>query len=351
MAEPNEPWPVPWQPVHGPEKGLLRRFEAFLLRATLACATRLGDGLLERFYALLARVAVHVDRRHTAAARTFLVQALGELPERELSERVRASYRHLFRVVVDSERLLRVPAERLLEHFEVRWTDDARRWAAWEGGRVSVSAHIGQWEASSVLLPLLGVGPVYAVAKPAKNFYVSRDMQASRERRGMRVLPRRGAMQDAPRVLEAGGTIGLLLDQRARKKPVLAPFFGRPARCDRSSAVLLRRWKVPVAIFACYLREKPLTYVLEFHDVIWPAEIEGEAPEAIVGRVNRAMEASILRHPEQYFWLHDRYKDTPLPNDASASADEDPEPSEPQVRGGAGNGSGQSVSSGHAEQP
>jgi len=118
-------------------------------------------------------------------------------------------------------------------------------------------------------------------------------------------------MKDAQRVLEAGGSVGMLLDQRARKKPVLAPFFGRLARCDRSAGVLMRRLGAPVLLVACYRAEKPLHFRARFFDCLEPDELAGATPEAIAERINRSFEDMIRAAPDQYFWLHDRYKDTP----------------------------------------
>ena len=118
-------------------------------------------------------------------------------------------------------------------------------------------------------------------------------------------------MSGAPAILRAGGALGLLLDQRARKKPVVVPFFGRPARCDRSAGVLMRRLRVPVVVVGCFRGDEPLTWRWVFTEVLQPEELAGASPEEVATRVNAALERLILRAPDQYFWLHDRYKDTP----------------------------------------
>jgi KDO2-lipid IV(A) lauroyltransferase len=115
-------------------------------------------------------------------------------------------------------------------------------------------------------------------------------------------------MQDAPAVVAGGGMLGLMLDQRARKRPVMAPFFGRAARCDRSAAVLLKRLRAPIVFAACYRTGTPWRWRLEVPTVLWPKDLEGQTVEAITARVNGELEKLILAAPEQYFWLHDRYR-------------------------------------------
>jgi KDO2-lipid IV(A) lauroyltransferase len=306
-------WPVPWQPGWGPDDGLAARAQAALARAALATLGRLPAPLLRPALGALARLARRLDRRHSDAARAFLRQALGELPPERLEAHVLQAYRHFLRVVVDAERWQRVvPWERTPEHFEVRWSEDARRVVEARGGCVFVTAHLGNWEILVTLGPWLGLDPTYAIAKPMKNRPLSRATQESRERRGIRLLPRRGAMADAPRILAAGGSLGMLLDQRARVKPVYAPFFGALARCDRSAGVLMRRLRCPVIfVFCTYASATALSFRVEFSTVLWPDELAGAGPEEIARRVNAVFERAILEHPDQYFWLHDRYRDVP----------------------------------------
>ena len=318
MAEPHalppEPeWPVPWQAVEGSDDGLAARASYQALRAFMALARTLPDGPVDLLLGGLARLGRRFDRRHSDAARAFLRQAFGDVPRAELERRVLAAWRHLFRVTLDYERFARrVPLERTLEHFDIRWTADVRRVLAGRTGAVLVTGHVGNWEVSIGVGALVGFAPVYAIARPPKNRPLSIATQRLRESRRVRLLPRHGAMKLAPAVIRAGGSLGMLLDQRARQKPVFAPFFGRPARCDRSAAILLKRFRVPVVIAAAYMTERPLHYRVEFPAVLFPAELEGAGAEEVMARVNGHLEELILACPDQYLWLHDRYHKTPL---------------------------------------
>ncbi len=308
----NGAWPVPWRPVWGTEDRWLDRLANHSLGSLLALTSRLPEPLLEPLLSAAARFAFVADRRRRRAAHAFLRAALGELERSDLDRRARQSWRHLLRVVVDSGRFQRrVPLERTPEHFDVRMTEDTRRVVAERRGCVLVTGHLGDWEAGMAIAPWIGFHPVHAVTRPPKNRALSRAIQEERERRGIRVLHRKGAMREAPRILKAGGAIALLLDHRTSGRSFLAPFFGRLARCDRSAGVLLQRHRVPVVTCACLLGDEPLTYRVEFPEVLWPEDWAGADLPDIVARLNRALERMILAHPEQYFWLHDRYKDTP----------------------------------------
>jgi KDO2-lipid IV(A) lauroyltransferase len=103
-------------------------------------------------------------------------------------------------------------------------------------------------------------------------------------------------------------------------KPVLAPFFGRTARCDRSAGVLIRRVARPLLFGACYRLPGPsLRFRLELGPVLEPGALRDLSAEALAARINAEFERMIAAQPEQYFWLHDRYRDAPPDGSAPSS--------------------------------
>jgi KDO2-lipid IV(A) lauroyltransferase len=315
-------WPAPRFDVLGTRDGFAARLECWAMLALVGGAARLPLALRRPLVAACARVARAVDPKHSEAARVFLRQALGaKLDPRELERRVLHAYEHLFHVTIEVEAFDRhVPVERIREHYTVEFCERARELLAARRGSILVTPHAGDWEAGSAILPWLGMDPLYVVSKPPKNKPLSVHFQRVRERRGVRLLPRRGAMRYARAVVDSGGVLVLMLDQRSNIKPLMAPFFGRMARCDRSAGVLMKRLRVPVMVGACFRTDRPFSYRPCIPTVIEPGELSGHTPEEIATRLNREMEQLILRHPEQYFWLHDRYRDAP---ESSAEEEED----------------------------
>jgi len=320
MAEHSDgAWPVPWESVAGERGGPRARLEYAAYRAVVGGALGLPRGLRERLIGGVARLVRAVDRRHTAAARRFVRQALGDdLDDADVERRVLTAYRHLLRLALEGEELVRAVSLADVErHFDVELSAEAEAVRRAGGGSIFVTPHVGNWEASVLMMPRLGFTPFYAIAKPIKNRYLSMAAQRSRERGGVRLLSRKGAMRSVPTIVRAGGSVGMLLDHRGKGRSVVAPFFGRPALCERAAGVLLRRLRAPVLVGACYLTERPLHYRLVVTEVIRPEELQDASLEEAAARVNRAQEALILARPEQYFWLHDRYRKAPdeLPPD------------------------------------
>lgn len=305
-------WPVEEESALGERNGPMAWIEYGLARGCAKLANALPSPLRRVLLGGLARFAKWVTPRRTAAARDFVATAFPELDRKELDRRVLTAWKHLFHITLASEEVKkRLVGRSLREHFDFEICDEAAELLESRTGCLFVSCHLGHWEIAPGVLSALGFRSLYVVGKPPKNRPLSRRVQELREQLGVRVLPRRGAMRTVPTVLRSRGHVAMLLDQRARLKPAFAPFFGRPARCDRSAAVLIRRLEVPIVIGSCFGTETPWRFKLRLGPVIRPEELEGARPEQIIERLNRELEAVIRRHPEQYFWLHDRYRDAP----------------------------------------
>jgi len=304
-------WPVPWTPVEGTRGGVFAWMEHLALRAAMTSMARLPGFLLTPMIGGLARLGRLVDKKHTSDARKFIRQALGDkLTQAELDEAVLQAYRHLIGITIRTEAWGRkISEDNWREHVTVEFSPE---FEALKGkGSILVTPHLGDWEAAAALMPKLGYSPVYAIAKPPKNLPLSRHVQRSREARGVRMLPRRGGIQYAAQVVRGGGLLCLLIDQRGRGRNVLAPFFGRPSLCDRSAGVLLKRLKVPISIGAVYLTDKPYHFRVHAKTVLEPAEFASQSVEELITLINGELEGLILQAPEQYFWLHDRYRGAP----------------------------------------
>ena len=305
-------WPIPWAPVAGSRTGAAAWLESVLAEGTLGGLSRLPAGAQDALVGMLARAARRVDPRHTKAAREFVDQALPSLPTGEREALVLQSWRYFLMLLLRNVAFDRhVPLASRVSHYEQEFSPAAREIFDRRTPCIVITAHVGDFEAGAALFPAMGFRHAYAVVRPPKNRPLSLSTQRMREGRGYRVIHRRGAWNDIAKIAAGGGTVMLLLDQRPHGKAVIAPFFGRPARCERGAAVLLRRLDMPVIVGACYTTDVPYRYRMYFPTMIAPGELKGASPEAIVGRINAEMEALILRHPEQYFWLHDRFRDAP----------------------------------------
>jgi len=104
--------------------------------------------------------------------------------------------------------------------------------------------------------------------------------------------------------------LGLVGDQNAGPRGLFVDFLGRPASTFKSIAVLSLRYGAPILVLGAARVGHPLRYVIYLEDTVLPEDYEGrpDATRAITLRYTQALERLIRRHPEQYFWLHRRWK-------------------------------------------
>jgi KDO2-lipid IV(A) lauroyltransferase len=104
--------------------------------------------------------------------------------------------------------------------------------------------------------------------------------------------------------------VALLVDQAPERAGGVAtlPFLGRPARHDLGPALLAARARAPIVVLLGRRREDGL-HVLELADAIPPEELRGRgAAVRATARIAAAVEGFVRAHPEQWLWLHRRWK-------------------------------------------
>jgi len=137
-------------------------------------------------------------------------------------------------------------------------------------------------------------------------------LTGSREGAGVKVFRGRGVFRESLRHLARGGVLGVVLDQNARRNEgVFVPFFGRQACTLKSLALLARRTGAPIVPVFGYREGK-------HHRIVCEPPLDLGVTEDMEGDVIRwttacteAIEKAIRRRPDQWMWLHDRWKTRP----------------------------------------
>ncbi|MBV9123765.1 MAG: lysophospholipid acyltransferase family protein [Planctomycetes bacterium] len=262
----------------------------------------------------LAWLAYHLDRRHRAVAGENLRQSFpGRYSDAEVDALVRAVYRHFVTMFVEIVHLPRcMHLNNWKKHFEL--SDPART----VGGLLSdrplliITGHLGNWELAGYALGLLGF-TTHAVARPLDNPFVDDFLRRFRESTGQKLLAKKGDFDQMQTVLETGGVIATLGDQDAGQRGLFVDFFGRPASTHKAIALLALEHRVPMLVVGTLKVAEPLRYRVAVEDLILPEEYDGrpDAVKAITQRFTTALERLVRTAPEQYFWLHRRWKHQP----------------------------------------
>jgi KDO2-lipid IV(A) lauroyltransferase len=206
---------------------------------------------------------------------------------------------------MDDEELLGRVAISGMEHIE----------AAYEKGRgvLVLTAHFGNWE----LMPVLGAHlkhPCSYVYRPLDAAPLEKFLARTRTRYGGTKIPKKRSFRKILKFLDQKGLVFLLMDQNVRRQEgVFVPFFNNLAATNKGLALLALKTGAPVVpIFL--LREETGFKGLILPEV--PQINTGDKEKDIEANTlayNRVIESVVRRYPEQWFWVHRRWKTRPLP--------------------------------------
>ena len=274
---------------------------------TLPASRRLAD--------LMAWLAYHVDRRHRLVADDNLRRAFPDQHNvRDRDQMVRAVYRHFCSLVVEIAHLPR-KMKTTTWHRSITLENGADIVEGLLADRplLLVTGHFGNWELSGYLLGLFGFS-THAIARKLDNPYLNEFLlHRFRQRTGQKILYKDGDFERIQAVLAGGGVIATLGDQDAGARGQFVDFFGRPASTHKAIALLALEYNATMVVIGSPRIGEPMRYKIIAEDVIQPEEYAGrpDAVHAITQRFTAALERLARRAPEQYFWLHRRWKHAP----------------------------------------
>jgi lauroyl/myristoyl acyltransferase len=274
---------------------------AFFITARL---TRRGLMGLARFLGALAFQVAWTQRR-VALANLDLAFGDSKNPD-EKRAIAKASYVSFFRAILDFAWFSFQSRRRLERWFHF---DPSMETYKAHSPVIVVTAHFGNWELLGQAGSLFGNAPV-SVAATFLNERLNRFMTRLRERNGMTIASREGALRFLFRALKAGGRVALIMDQNTRLSEggVFVRFFGRPATMSPAASVLAIRTGAPIIPVFCQALPDG-----SYRGYTAPMLIPGiDGDEAALNqRIADAFETEIRKHPEQWLWMYRRWKYIP----------------------------------------
>ena len=280
---------------------------------------------IEQSYAfarLLARVMYAVDARHRRVGMENLALAFGDrYMEEDRDQIVRGVYEHFCMMLME---MLHIPRKlhpttwrdriRLVGHEAV--LDRLLR----GGPVIMLSGHFGNWEMAGYLFGVFGFPP-HSVARTLDNPHLDRFLRSFRERTGQKMIPKTGGYDQMLEVLREGGVLSFLADQDAGQRGMFVDFFGRPASTHKAIALLALEHRAPVVVGYARRIGPGFRYEVGCAGVIEPEEFEGDSDDVrrLTQRFTTALEEVVRLAPEQYLWLHRRWKNQPKPKAKSTA--------------------------------
>ncbi len=231
-------------------------------------------------------------------------------------ELARRTFEHLGRAAFELACIRQIDA-RFEEVVEWPAADRAVLDAALARGRgvVFVSGHLGNWELLARRVSHAGY-PCHTIAKETTDPRLTRMVEAFRASAKLQSIwrGRDGAARAMLRVLKGNGILGLLIDQDTDVQSVWVDFFGQPAKTPRAAADLALRLGSAVVLGFCTRVEPGAPkYRLSMQEVA----TDGLDATALTARLTKLIEARVRQAPEQWVWMHQRWK-SPTPPEAAA---------------------------------
>jgi Kdo2-lipid IVA lauroyltransferase/acyltransferase len=258
----------------------------------------------------LARLWYVFDRRHRLITLRNLEFALGkELNQEQREKLAQEVFHHFIKLFFEAIAMVVLPLPWLQKKVRVVGQENAE--AAWELGKgvLAIVAHAGNWELTGMVYGF-AYHPLAIVARRHDQPIMDRIIRFLRERGGNTMIPKQRGLKAILTQLKINQLVGMAIDQNTTTKGgILVDFFGHRARTTPIAAILARRFGTPVV--PVLSRRLPDGRHLLFIGPPLPMEITDDPEEDIRRHVqlqSNIVEAWVRTSPEQWLWLHKRWK-------------------------------------------
>lgn len=287
---------------HRVEESALAALGGLMRTVPRKAALTIGETLGSLIYRLGIRAPV---------TRQNLSQAFPEFSPAEIHCLALRCYRHFGALLAEFSRLPLLHPDNVRQLVDFQNLEELDRALALGKGGVVVSGHLGNWELMGSACAVMGY-PVYYVVTGQENERVEIMMDRLRQSTGVGIIKRRDALKQVTKALKENRLVAILSDQDAHEAGAFVPFFGRLASTPRGAAIFSLRTGAQL-IFADSYRQGTdrLKVDLELIPQTGLPEDREAAVQELVRRFTAKLEQAIRRHPEQWFWMHRRWKTPP----------------------------------------
>jgi len=282
-----------------------------LLKGFSLLVNLLPEGFTLRLGRQLGKMVYYLDRGHQKVAIQNLHIAFDqEKSEGEMRSIAKKAFENLGMMAVEFFRIPRIDVKEFKERVKIEGLEEALKLLEKRKGALLLLGHFGNWELMGLMSKVIG-NPIMVIAKPLKkNRWVDQFITKVRSAGGLEVISNIKAGRKVIRALSENRVVGILIDQRAkRSEGIWADFFGRKAPTTPSLAVLAMKTGAPVLPVFMIRNgfQKHRLIIKEPLELIRTGDIKKDV-ESNTQLFNDTLESMIRRHPDQWFWLHQRWE-------------------------------------------
>ena len=282
-----------------------------IVRVFICAAQSISLDVSQRFAETLSVLFCDILRVRGKLVDTNLSHAFPELSKKERKEIARQMWTHLFLMVAEVAHAPR-QMHGLNWWRNVRIENGSKMFAALQADRpmILITAHFGNFEMGGYILGLLGY-PTFSVARKLDNPYLNDFISSFRGQTGQYIIDKNEGYEDILTVLGQNGVMAFLADKKKKKKGAWVNFFNRPASAYKAMALLSMQYDAPIFIcFATRTDDRPMHFTMRMVDSLDPRELPPDIStvQQITQWHASRLEEQIRLAPNQYWWLHNRWK-------------------------------------------
>ncbi|MCP4400994.1 MAG: lysophospholipid acyltransferase family protein [bacterium] len=236
-----------------------------------------------------------------------------ELSDEQREDILRTTFKNFGKSMIETLRMPKVSREELLDRVEIVGEEYCRAAMAKGRGLIYLTGHMGSWEFSSHSYSAAGY-LANTVMRPLDNHFLNEAICKRRMMFGNKLIFRGNGLRQILSALKKGERVGILMDQNTlRSKGIFVDFFGKPACTIPVIAIIALRYNVPV-VPGFIIRTGFDTHRLSFGpeiEIARSGDIQKDI-EVNTTTFNKIIEDVIRKYPDQWFWIHNRWKTQPL---------------------------------------
>ena len=289
-------------------------FVVYLLyRAGLAIASGLPLPVLFTLGEFLGFCAWLLSGKYRRLAeRNVAIAFADEKKPQEMGRLVRRHFQRLGANLLCSVKLTAMAPEKILQRVKVENIEAMDREFRAGVPVVLVLSHLGIWELFAQLMPkFVGYVRNASVYQKLGNRFIDAHVRRTRGQTGLELFDRQEGFQPVIDLLRSGGGVGVLSDQHAGDHGLWTPFFGKLASTSPLPALLAKRTRAALIAAGVYTTG-PARWRMVFTERFDPPKADASIA-ALTSEINQIIEQQIRVAPEDWFWVHNRWK-TPQPN-------------------------------------
>ncbi len=271
-------------------------------------AMYLGSAIGELLYRIL-------KKRRQIALNNLQIAFGDDIKETRRHEICKASFINFSKTIIEFMRFPKLDAENIWREVKVHGREHLNSTLAEGKGAIVFLPHFGNWELLSLIYGALIPNRAKAIAFPLKNTRLNAYIWRNRELLSLELIPRKNAIRSTLRALKNNDAVGFFSDQNAGDQGVFIDFFGKPASTARGPVTLALKTDTPI-LFSLDIRQPDDRHHVHISPPIHlePSDDFERDVELYTTLLMKQLEEYIKRYPEQWLWIHNRWKTQPNPN-------------------------------------